>query len=206
MKYSLLSFLAGAFFGCTSNSIMPLTVGNNWHYRWAHFNSFGDTLKKQENYVLVIEDTIIDNQHWSQIRKNYGDTIFTKSYAMNRSDGLYKFFRLAETQSLDLPYPAAVGATAVRRDTINPETIMVDSVYVQSTNQSVTVPAGIFNSYLYHRTHIYTNTINSEIQSHTVTSDEYYAPGVGFVKGLYYGTSKTEGKPNEEVLIDYKVK
>jgi len=204
MKYSLFFLLAVACLGCASNSIMPLKVGNSWHYRWARINSYGDTLNKQENYILVVEDSTIAKERWSQIRKNYGDSISTKSFAINRSEGLFRFFRLSSTQNLDLPYPAEVGATSVKRDTIN-EIIYVDSVYLQSINQSVTVPAGKFSSYLYRRIFISMQASNLESQGPPLTSDEYYVPGVGFVKGLYYGISKTEGRPNEEVLIDYKV-
>jgi hypothetical protein len=198
--------VALVFLGCASKQIMPLEVGNKWHYRWAYFSSFGDTLKKQNNHILIDRDTSIASESWSLIRKNYGDTISTYSFATNRSDGLHRFFRLSSTQYLDLPYPAEVGTIAVKRDTLDSETIMVDSVYLQSTDELVAVPAGVFRSYHYLRTSIYTKTINSETRSHVSTSEEFYAPGIGFVKGLYYATSKTEHKPNEEVLLDYIVR
>jgi hypothetical protein len=205
MKYTLFFLLTLALLGCESKSIVPLKVGNNWRYHWAHFNLLGDTLLRQENYISVIKDTAIASERWYMIRTNYGDTISTESFAINRSDGLYRFFRLSLTPRLDLPYPANVGTTVVRRDTFDSGLMVsLDSAYVESTNKSVTVPAGTFNSYLYHRTNIFTKTMDSYVYRDTSSSEEYYTPGVGLVLGLY-GKSKSEGKPNEEVLIDYKV-
>jgi hypothetical protein len=209
MKYAPFVFLTIMFLGCESKSIMPLKTGNYWHYHWAHFNQFGDTLLRQKNSVSIIKDTTFINEHWYAVRESYGDTITKDLLAINRPDGLYKFYGLSEVPRFEIPYPAKVGATVVHRDTLvegyPAPTIFVDSLYLQSMNASVTVPAGTFNCYLYIRTDIMARTMNSYEYSDTSKNEEYYTPGLGLVRGLYYGSTKFPGKPNEEVLMDYKV-
>ncbi|HET9135335.1 MAG TPA: hypothetical protein VFO76_01760 [Candidatus Kapabacteria bacterium] len=181
---------------------MPLAVGNEWHYHFMyHYGGVSDTSATQENRIRVIKDTIVGDERWSMILTNCGDTTSGESFVTNRTGGLYRFFRKALMPSYDLPYPATVGTTVVRRDTFN-WAFEIDSLYVQSTNKLVTVPAGTFSTFLYNHMYIFISP-NSQ-GADTTLHEEYYAPGIGFIKGLYYNsTSKVH--PNEEVLMDYKL-
>jgi hypothetical protein len=207
MKYTLSLVVALIFLGCASKTIMPLASGNEWHYRWGYFGPNGDTVLRQENYVYVLQDTEIRNERWYLLGKKYGNLHNTQSFALNRADGLYKFSSVKGAPRIDVPYPAITGSSTVWRDTFSADFIDIDSLYLQATDWLVTVPAGTFRTYFFRHLLISGTWLGSPKQrSDTVYSEEYYTPGIGMIQAYYYGDPQDKSKPNEEVLVDYKLK
>lgn len=204
MKYTLFFLAALTLFGCDSNAspsanntggqIVPLKIGNYWHYRLTLFDGLAEVVKGvQENYTRVVRDTIIAGERWYVLLKTFGTTPPDSGevFATNRSDGYYELF--VTTPQLKIPYPANSGEKFVRRYTTPAE--FIDSIYVGSTDTSVTVPAGTFSTYHYRHVVSYGDTYYS---------DNYYVPGVGLAYFIGYPIN-SDNKASEGVLLDYKV-
>lgn len=178
---------------------MPLKIGNYWHYHLTLFDGLGEVvIGAQENYTRVVRDTIIAGERWYVLLKTFGSTPPDSGevLATNRTDGYYELS--GTTPQLKIPYPANSGKNFVRRDTMtwtSPPTEFIDSIYVGSTDTSVTVPAGTFSTYHYRHVVSYGDTYYS---------DDYCVPGVGLVYFLGYPIN-SDSKATEGVLLDYKV-
>lgn len=187
----LLLAVAGGCSGSTEpfvsgNDLMPLAIGNRWIY-------VADTLIPgyEHDTIEIAEDMILgwNRERWFRSRetaRNYG-VLYT-----NRADGLWI------NPTIDFTYLQHYGLHPARKgDVFNHDTlpgVSLDGTTVDTfataavvrAIRRVTVPAGIFNCY------VYTQRSISQSTGDTLYGDEYFiAPGVGIVKYAIPGPNLT---------------
>lgn len=138
----------------SGQQIWPLKVGDTWAYRLTYFDTTGAVNDTANATLVITSDTLFDGDTWYQI--NWQADFYT-----NKSDGLWMTqFQTTPNTVPILPqllwkYPANAGDS-------------YDSVTVESTNTSVTIPQGTYICYDY-RDHYNSKPV----------SDNYLCPGVG---------------------------
>ncbi len=178
---SVATFLFAAFAGRSGDEsleqarsedfLLPLKVGNSWVYKSFELDpTTGDTTSFTEDSLRIIGTTTIRGSLYFVLSS---DT--NKDVAQNRSDGLFiadydphfdEFF-----DDLFFKFPAQNG------ESYTYDLIDGGQVRVKVTNETVTVPAGTFHSYVY------------QFIDLPLESVFYFAPGVGLIhiKNLFNG-------------------
>ncbi|MCK9422730.1 MAG: hypothetical protein M0Q38_09035 [Bacteroidales bacterium] len=163
--------------------IFPLNVGNHWTFQTTiadsthtiHVNDvLKDTLINQEQWFILTYDTVIRTVCRNTAR-GWWYIFEGKSPSVMKSDLFWK-------------YPS----------TVNDQYLTADSSYVTivSVNETVKVPAGIFNCYHYHMVHY----------KQGYECEEYLAPGYGLVKHTVYAPGTGTSKIAETTeLVSYKL-
>ncbi len=147
--------------------IVPLAIGNNWTSHFVEYDASGSVVDSGLTTTLVIGDSIINDSTWYLISDSttFGDS----SLWTNMDDGLWSWSDTTTPNAyLALKYPATAGESYPLFDPV--------TVTVESTNASVTVPAGTFECY-YYRMHV---------PIYGTIGRVWAAPNVGVVKGQLY--------------------
>lgn len=147
--------------------IVPLAIGNNWTSYFVEYNESGSVVDSGLTTTLVIGDSIIEDSTWYLISDSttFGDS----SLWTNMDDGLWAWSDTTTPNAyLALKYPATAGESYTLFDPV--------TVTVESTNASVTVPAGTFECY-YYRMHV---------PIYGTIGRVWAAPNIGVVQGQLY--------------------
>jgi hypothetical protein len=147
--------------------IWPLKSGNTWAYHLIYYDTTGAISQSGSGAFVVTTDTIVGGETWYHISGS-GTTFYT-----NRSDGFWVMSNSTSGlfQGLLFKYPDSAG------DSWN---YGGDQIFVQSTDTSITVPAGTYHCYEYRLLY------NSK-----PVCDYYYCPGVGFIAEDYYSSTNS---------------
>lgn len=153
-------------------NIMPLRVGNSWTYDFKVFQPNNPTPIYAFDWTLKIVSTqVINDTTWYLGYHILTDGIEVDTldyYYTNLANGLWVRESLASTPYFRVKYPADQGEVF---EAFNELYGIVSAVSVISTATSVTVPHGTFQCYNYRM-----------IPSSTFQIDDYFRPGLGWVK------------------------
>jgi hypothetical protein len=134
----------------SDDTIMPLAVGNKWVYRTTTYPVTGSMQSAPQDSVvtrdsiLVVADTMIEGERWYIVGGSLYDEGGRTAFA-NRSDGMRVAIDVGGEQMqqwLFAKYPVTAGETYEIPLAATPVT-------VQSTDSTVTVPAGTYEVYAY---------------------------------------------------------
>jgi hypothetical protein len=167
MKKLICLWVAIVFIGCDSDTesgnagvIMPLAIGNEWHYLIEHYDSTGTQITATGPSEFILTDTTQINGLTGYAEKL---SVFGYYYT-NKQGGLYGNYCFDTCkEELIVPYPAPVGYWFNRRTTPSTyfdawDEIHYDTVYwrvtVVATDTLVEVPAGRFLCYKYYEDHL----------------------------------------------------
>lgn len=175
--------------------IMPLAVGNRWIGVTTKFDTNGLVTSTTFDTILVDTMVIEDGEPWYLSNRQI--------HERNTADGYWVWFKMIvgmELKFMTAKYPATVGEM-FNLDTVLDASINGDNVdsalqytTVLSTRRRVTVPAGTYLCYQY-RTIMKVlaapfalDGVGNEYQLYY---DQYYAPGIGKVKGETFARTRT---------------
>ncbi|HUI31806.1 MAG TPA: hypothetical protein VLX91_16475 [Candidatus Acidoferrales bacterium] len=149
------------------DQIWPLKVGDSWTFTITQYDSTGNVTATFPYTYSVTGDTVVAGETWYLV-SNWGPYPCT-----NRDDGLWEMEVSISGifQGLLFKYPANTGDAWWSG---------ADSVYVQSTSASITVPRGTYTCYeylLFYRS--------------SLVVDYYYCPGTGWIESDWYATTST---------------
>lgn len=144
--------------------LIPMAVGNQWHYQSDLVDSLGNVIISSNETVRIFGDTLVGGDLW------YGFN--AQGYRMNRPDGVWQ---LVPTPYLE--FPINLGDSVLQGNGITYTRLI-------SKGERVTVPGGTFICFEYSET---------DPQSNNAMVNKYYlAPSLGLVKReSYLGTSQT---------------
>ena len=204
MKYkiSLILIIAAAAFmsSCKQSTevnadpgvIVPLKIGNMWVEKITTYDSLGNTMSTMIDTQKVINDTTIGNEKWYSYTNYLGNTLFT-----NRPDGYYMRYKNAYDRSYSITilwkYPAKANESFNVQDA---------STVVKSTDDNVTVTAGIFNCFQYR--FLYTSQPGTPYVGY---QQDWLSPGLGPVRTMGFNVTPS-GKEYlyySAELISYKL-
>ncbi|MEW5875918.1 MAG: hypothetical protein AB1752_12155 [Candidatus Zixiibacteriota bacterium] len=169
----------------TEKQYFPLDVGNTWTFRDERFDRDGNLEMCDTIFMTVLRDTLIGTERWAVV--SFGAYL---GLGINRADGL-RIGEIGGVPELKFKFPATVGDSY-------PAHGGGWLCTVESINDTVPGPTGPLNCYRY-RT------------GETVYCDydiEWVAPGLGLVKGDYYGfeCGQAPRLAGRSVLIAAKLK
>lgn len=166
-----------------SQYLMPLKVGNSWSYKYYQYDPSTDDTTEVEEITWIITGTkTIENSQYFVFNNDDG-------VAQNRNEGLFTagydpdlggFF-----DDLFFKYPIASGQVY----TYYPIEEEVDSIRIKVTEETIAVPAGVFNCYAY------------QFIDRSYESIFYFAPGVGLIRLKNY-----EYEGEHAILLSYNLK
>jgi hypothetical protein len=165
--------------------IMPLAVGNQWIGQITDYDVRGDIVSQNFDTLTVYKSRVINGETWYYLDHFPRFSLDGDSnlYELtNRSDGLYECDseHFGEA-TLIAKYPA------ISQDTFStftdPSTSFFYENVVDTINQPIQVPAGKFNSYVYHFEG--SGRISSDELGGGVGPEQFYAPGIGLVENGY---------------------
>ena len=213
MKYIFILFI-GVLAGCksstspddqpTSDKIMPLAVGNYWHYN-VTAEYAGDTVV-EELIEQLVRDTLVGTEHWYSMSHNFWEFGY---FYTNRSDGLHHYINIAAplppTTGVWIPYPVAIGVKTATYQ--NPSFGASGSIYLKATKVPVTTPAGNFLCHHYVESIVTWGDTSNFNDADTSVTEHFFAPNVGRVRTDRYGESLLFGRYiyETEELKEYKI-
>ena len=175
-----------------SSQIMPLSVGNEWIGQVTHYNAQGISDSTWLDTLGVSKSEVINGETWYYVNSFWfynGDT--SHQWLTARSDGVYscdsehfaKAWRLAK-------YPAKPEDSVVTFDSTFDSlgNGQADGITVDTTNLSVTVPAGTFSCYVYRGFDYYQQ---GDVGGSAVEPGNYYDAGVGPIQFGYFNPDGT---------------
>ncbi len=149
------------------NSLVPLTVGNEWIWRTTEQRSHTGQTDESIRFdtTRVISKTSLQGESWYRLQEENGEFLAT-----NRSSGYWHRIppELGELDPLLVyKYPADIGDTFSRPSFPNGSLMRVESL-----DTTITVPAGTFQAVYY-----------AQIwEDRPITCDFFVAPGIGLIK------------------------
>lgn len=148
------------------NVLINLNIGTWFVTDVVEYNTGGGIIEEYQALSTIIGDTIISDSVWMVIEDT---TSADHDYAVNRDEGVWYWSdTLTPPEALALKYPATVGESYPYYEA---------TVYVESINASVTVPAGTFSCYYYR--------VDAPIIG--TLAKIWCAPNIGIVKAEEYG-------------------
>jgi hypothetical protein len=144
-----------------SLEIYPMKIGNRWDY------SVTANHQTSLHFDQVIKDTTVNNEQWFIMTYDSTDYMLCK----NKTDGLwFTYIKSPMTPPvLTYKYPGFAGDSYTAGENA--------AVTIDSINATVAIPPLNFTCYKYH-----------VVYNDSLSTDEYYSPGVGLVKIIYYTT------------------
>ena len=157
--------------------LIPMAVGNQWHYQSDLVDSLGNVIISSNETVRIFGDTLVGGDLW------YGFN--TQGYRMNRPDGIWQ---LLPTPFLE--FPINLGDSVLQGNGITYTRLL-------SKGEHITVPAGTFSCFEYsERNPQYNNALVNKY---------YLMPSLGLVKKEAY--SVTSENPNTIIqLLVYELR
>ena len=214
MKYIFILLTGVLIASCKSNStssddqpttdkIMPLAVGNYWHYNVVGFNYYGDTNMFKEVIERIARDTLVGTELWYSLSSNgweFGE------YFTNRSDGLHRYLdyfdNLPPITGLWIPHPVTIGVKKTTYENLSQGTS--GSIYLKATNVPVTTAAGSFLCHQYVESIVSWQDTSIVNERDTSITEHFFAPGVGRVRTDRYDEDDPYIYETQE-LIEYKI-
>lgn len=146
--------------------LINLNIGTWFVTDVTEYNTSGGIIDEYQIVSTVIADTIISDSVWMVIE----DTTSTDhECAVNREDGVWNWSdTLNPPEALALKFPAITGESYPYYEA---------TVYVESINASITVPAGTFSCYYYRVDAPVIGTL----------AKIWCAPNIGIIKAEEYG-------------------
>jgi hypothetical protein len=141
-------------------TIVPLKIGNQWTYEITERDSAGDVTSIATSAMAVVRDTMINDERWYDFSANGGPPM--EYFTTNRIDG---YWSGGPSGHLQYKYPAQKGDTYMFFGLV---------VTVESTADTVSIPASLFVCYMYRF-----ETPGGNASSYL---DHYAAPGIGLMK------------------------
>lgn len=138
--------------------LIPMAVGNQWHYQRDLLDSLGNVLATTNETVRIYGDTLVGNLRW------YGFT--GQGYRINKREGVWQ---LVPTSYLE--FPIDLGDSVLQG---NGPT----SVRLISKGTRITVPAGTYVCFEYEET--------NPQQNNSVVNRYFLAPSLGVVRKAAY--------------------
>lgn len=204
-KHILFFFIAGVLsFSCDSeltsptagSQILPLAIGNKWNYQSYWVNNHiivSDTFFTQMSITSL--DTV--KSYIGYRLRNFLFWDWRSTYCSNKSDGLHIAIDPDENAPIPPPPPPPPRPLIIGKGLSSP-TYVGDSwnfdtyqIRTAKLNQSISVPAGVFNC------------INYEIfEADTLIAELWVTPAIGIIKGLQKYAS---GEIKVNMLISYEV-
>ena len=178
-----------------SPQIMPLAIGNEWIGQVTEYNTQGNPDSTRLDTLRILKSEVVNGETWYYMNVFwiYGaDT--NHGWFTNRSDGLYTCDSEHFAQSYRYAkYPATPGEWVVilQNDSGPPGYWSIYGRTVDTTNLSVTVPAGIFQCDVYS---IVSASQDWDVLTSVATPGEYYSPNVGLVQFGYFNPDGTHNK------------
>jgi hypothetical protein len=138
------------------DGVIPFKVGYQWVYRLSAFDTAGQFVGARPDTMRIDRDTMILGERWFITNYRIVET--------NRNGEVWTIYN----GSLRLSFPK----------TLNDSAYTWGGIYIKlvSTNDTITVPAGVFRSYQYHE--VYT-TLGNVYDTH------FLVPHKGVVKGVF---------------------
>lgn len=82
--------------------IMPLAVGNYWHYNFTEYDTLGNLIETSIDTIEIKKNSIVDDSTWYNARESGADSV----YFINTESGLwYKCSGCDDDSHLIAPYP-----------------------------------------------------------------------------------------------------
>jgi len=138
----------------SDQQIWPLKTGDLWDYQVASYDTAGIVNGGGTLSLSITSDTVVAGETWYRLSGDTGNFFYTE-----RSNGFWIMSN--GSQALFLKYPGSAGESW---------NCYSDSVSVQSTDTSVSVPLGTYNCYMYRL-----------FYSSKPVEDYYLSIGVGMV-------------------------
>jgi len=175
----------------TIKDIFPLAYGDYWTYNVTYYN-INDSMGKSFSLTNEVVDSLTIDGHRGY-RIDDGNPADILLYYYNGADLFQKYTTPTSiddtAKGLFFHYPMYQGETYVLFDTTYSGYRQMEEVYLVEKYESVTVPAGTF--FCSHFRYIYLRGDVNSLDTTTVR-ENYYAVGVGLVKGesydYYYGS------------------
>ena len=145
--------------------IWPLNPGNTWSFSTIEYDTTGAVTHSGAGALVVTTDTIVDGETWYHISGvGWGGSMFYT----NRSDGFFAMLNSGTglTKGLLFKYPVNAGDSWNFGD---------QYIFLQSTDTSITVPAGTYHCYKYRLS----------------MDDYYFCPGVGIIAQDSYSSTNS---------------
>jgi hypothetical protein len=170
--------------GITS-PVYPLKVGNQWKFK-EKFILSNDTVMDGSTIIqTIVGEKIMDGEKWFLLSDNQLITA--------RTDGIYSYYADIKAAVLKYKYPANTGEVYVSGDDLfngERDTLIAYQMKVDSTNEVISVPGGLYTCYKYNTPKILA-TFGMEIIERD--SEDMFLSNVGPVKIVY---NDSNGKPN----------
>jgi hypothetical protein len=163
----------------TVQEVFPLHVGNNWKYLWNEYGVLGDIIRRDTDFVHV--DSVTSYNGKPAFALN-GSMIYL--YSGNDLMYVSSYNTTGESPLIILRYPVKVNESITVSDTTDPSGHQVlRTIRLASVDSIITVPAGTFKCLFYETYRIQGRA--GELDTFFI-SQEYYALGVGRIKGNHY--------------------
>ncbi len=165
--------------GITS-SIYPLKVGNKWTFRTSYILGDGTVLVGDTVTQTIVGEELMSGEKWFLLRS----TDFVDQLITARQNGIYVYYGDIGAAVLKYKYPSTVGegyASGYEEWTGAADSLVTFQMTVDSTNEVVSVPKGLYQCYKYHAPEVIAVFGNS---SNEIGPEDAFLSTIGPVKRI----------------------
>jgi hypothetical protein len=205
----------------TSNpsALIPLKEGNQWIYETDYYDSNNVLTMKVIDTIFFRSPINHGSENWYELySRRYSDSTDDTIFYFNRPNGTWTYSHFAAIESLLYKYPTVAGDTF---NTVTSKPISnsypISNLFMEtlSTNDTISLPIGIFPCIHYRLHEQYLDRSTMSVKYDYVHSDYFVSPGIGSIKlftdpsirtGVLPDSNRTSHPRIETILLQYTLK